>query len=298
MKVGIVGLGKMGSAMAVRFSERGFAVIGWDADPAQLSRASSICQTAGSPAALVDASDCVISIISDGPGVRQLYFGESGFLSRPVDGKLFIEMSTITPAIGRELEPAVNSCGAAWIKSPVMGSVHKVRDGSLLALTGGRAEAVERARPVLSAISRQVMHLGPAGCGYTIKLCANLLMANQLQAVAEALALGTRAGIPLDVVLDVLKKSPVASPWLASKDAILRGGSGPMTLDIVSLRKDMMAAVAAGAEIGVPMPSTAGVLAALSAAVAYGEGPLDLAEHAAFFREHMVQLPRTPDKPA
>jgi 3-hydroxyisobutyrate dehydrogenase-like beta-hydroxyacid dehydrogenase len=128
-----------------------------------------------------------------------------------------------------------------------------------------------------------------------MKLCSNLLMGTYLQAIAEALALGTSAGIPLDRILDILKESPVASPWLASKDPILRGGSGDMTLDIVSLRKDIMAAVGAGAEIGVPMPAGAGVLAALSAAVAHGEGSKDLAEHATFFRQQMVQLPRTPE---
>ena len=124
MKVGIVGLGKMGSAMAARFSERGFSVVGWDANPAHLSRLSS---AARSPAELVAVSDCVISIISDGPGVRNLYLGERGFLSRPVEGKLFIEMSTVTPAIARELEPIVTSQGAAFIESPVMGSVPKAR---------------------------------------------------------------------------------------------------------------------------------------------------------------------------
>jgi 3-hydroxyisobutyrate dehydrogenase-like beta-hydroxyacid dehydrogenase len=297
VKIGIVGLGKMGSAFATRYREHGVDVFGWDADPAQLSLfASAGHQTVHSAVEVVTAVDCIISIISDGPGVRKLYLGDGGFLSRPVDGKLFIEMSTITPAMGRELEPIVTSRGADWIEAPVMGSVNKVRDGSLLPFAGGRKEAVERARSYLAPIAKEVLHIGPAGSGYTMKLCANLFMANYLQSISEALALGTSAGISLDQVLGVLKRSVVASPWLASKEVILRGGTGDMTLDIISLRKDMMAAVAAGAENGVPMPGTSGVLSALSAAVAHGEGALDLAEYAAFFREHMVQKPRTPDR--
>lgn len=293
MKVGIVGLGKMGGAMAARFCDRGLSVVGWDADPARLGLLKELGQqAAGSAAELAAAADCIITIVSDAAGVLSLYSGKRGFFDADVSGKIFIEMSTVAPAVAHELEPLATTRGATWLESPVMGTIPRARDGSLLALAGGSAEAVKRAEPYLTSIARKIMHMGPAGSGYAMKLCSNLLMGSYLQAITEALALGTSHGIALNDVLEILGESPVASPWLKSKGPILRGGEGDMSLDIVSLRKDMMAAVAAGAAVGVPMPGTNGVLTALSAAVAHGDGALDLAEHAAFFRQHMVQRPR------
>jgi 3-hydroxyisobutyrate dehydrogenase len=293
MEVGIVGLGKMGSAIAARFCDCGFSVVGWDADPKRLACLKELGQqTAGSAADVAAAADCVITIVSDAAGVRGLYCGRKGFFDVDVNGKTFIEMSTVAPAVAHELAPLAAARGVSWLEAPVMGSLPKAREGSLLALAGGSAEAVKRAEPYLAAITRRIVHMGPAGSGYAMKLCSNLLMASYLQALAEALALGTGHGIALDDILDILGESPVASPWLKSKRPILKGEGHDMSLDIVSLRKDMMAAVAAGAAVGIPMPGAAGIATALSAAVAHGDGDLDLAEHAAFFRQHMVQRPR------
>lgn len=293
MKVGIVGLGKMGGALAARFCDRGVSVVGWDADPARLACLKELGQqAAGSAAELASAADCVITIVSDAAGVRGLFSGRQGFFDVEVSGKTFIEMSTVAPAVAHELAPLATARGAMWLEAPVMGTIPKARNGSLLALAGGSDEALKRAEPYLAAITSRVVHMGPAGSGYAMKLCSNLMMASYLQALAEALALGAGHGIALENVLDILGESPVASPWLKSKAPILRGEGHDMSLDIVSLRKDMMAAVAAGAAVGVPMPGAAGIATALSAAVAHGDGALDLAEHAAFFRQHMVQRPR------
>jgi 3-hydroxyisobutyrate dehydrogenase len=293
MKVGLVGLGKMGSAIAARLVEQSFSIVGWDADPERLTVLDELGQETAENAAAVSAgADQVISIITDDAGVRTLFCGEDGFLRSDVAGKLFIEMSTVGPATARTLSPLVKEHGAALLEAPVMGTIPRARSGMLLALAGGDAADVERARPLLAALTRRIEHLGPSGSGYAMKLCVNLLMASYLQALAESLALGTRAGLELDVVLDILQESPVASPWLKTKLPILLGGEGDMSLDIRSMRKDVMAAVAAGADLGVAMPGAAGALAALSAAVAHGDGDLDLAHHARFFREHIVQMPR------
>ncbi len=293
MKVGIVGLGKMGSAIAARLVEQDIAVVGWDADRACLAGLSDLGQeVVGSAAEIPPKADWIISIISDDAGVRTLFTGRHGLLEADVAGKVFIEMSTVGPETAKRLAPIVAKSGAAWVEAPVMGTIPRAREGSLLALAGGDPESVEKARPCLDRITRRIVHIGPAGSGYAMKLCVNLLMASYLQALAESLALGTCAGIDLERILEILQESPVASPWLKTKLPILGGGSGDMSLDIRSVRKDVMAALAAGAELGVVMPGAAGVLAALSAAVAYGMGERDLAEHARFFREQMVQKPR------
>lgn len=297
MKIGLIGFGKMGSAISARLSEQEFAVLGWDADPKQMSSLEKprfeVAQSATEVAA---AADIILSIISDDRGVRTLFAGKNGFFETDITGKLFVEMSTVGPATARAVAPMVTERGAGWVEAPVMGTIPAARGGTLLALVGGTEKDVNRAEILFSAITRLVIHLGPAGSGYAAKLCVNLLMASYLQALAESLALGTRSGIPVEQLLEIFQEAPIASAWLKTKLPILQGGEGPPSLDIRTLRKDVFAALAAGADLGVPMPATSGVLSALSAAVAHGDGLRDLACHASFFRENMVQDPLFPEQ--
>ena len=288
--IGLVGLGRMGGAMAQRLAEQGFEVVGWDHDRQATGAAGKRGLRIAADAREVAAqSDIVISIITEDSGVRKLFTGEAGFLKADVAGKLFIEMSTLRPATGRELAPVVATCGARLIEAPVLGTIPSVRDGKLFALVGGEAEDVERARPVLDKLARRIVHLGGNGSGYAMKLAVNLGLGAYIEALAESLALGARQGLTLDQMLDVLKEAPTATGWLTAKLPVLKGEKADITLDLVTLRKDLMSAVATGAATGVAMPVAAGTLAALSAAVAAGAGRGDLAELARFVRDHMVQ---------
>jgi 3-hydroxyisobutyrate dehydrogenase-like beta-hydroxyacid dehydrogenase len=156
-------------------------------------------------------------------------------------------------------------------------------------MVGGKPEDLERARPVLEKLTRRIVHMGGNGSGYAMKLAANLGLGAYIQAIAESLALGLQQGLALEQMVDVLQESATACGWLKSKADVLKGNQGDMTLDIRTLRKDIMSAVATGALTGVPMPLAAGTLASLSAAVDgdYGDG--DLAELPKFFRDAMLQ---------
>ena len=138
-------------------------------------------------------------------------------------------------------------------------------------------------------MTRRIAHMGPNGSGYAMKLAVNLGLGAYIQALSESLALGTKQGLTLDQMLDVLQEAPYASGWMKSKIGILKGEKPEMTLDIRTMRKDIMSAVATGALTGVPMPLSAGTLASLSAAVANGAGACDLAELPKFLRESMLQ---------
>jgi 3-hydroxyisobutyrate dehydrogenase-like beta-hydroxyacid dehydrogenase len=231
----------------------------------------------------------VISTITEDHGVRRIFTGPGGFLSGDVTGKLFIEMSTLQPMTGRELAPLVDVKGARLVESPMLGTIPQVREGKLFALVGGETEDIERARPVLEKLTRRIAHMGPAGSGYAMKLAVNLGLGAYIQAVAESLALGAKQGLALDQMLDVLQEAPYASGWLKSKADVLKGAPAEMTLDIRTLRKDLMSAVATGALSGVPMPLSAATLISLSAAVADDYGERDLAELPKFLRESMLQ---------
>jgi 3-hydroxyisobutyrate dehydrogenase len=290
MKVGLVGLGRMGRAIHGRLTESGFEVTGWDRDGAAAKAAAGRgLQLAAHPRAVAEAADVVISIITEDNGVRQVFRGENGFLQADVAGKLFIEMSTLQPMTGRELAPLVEAAGARLIEAPVLGSIPTVREGKLFALAGGRAEDVERARAVLGKLTRKIVHMGPNGSGYAMKLAVNLGLAAYIQAIAESLALGQREGLALEQMLDVLGEAPTANAWLASKKGLLLGEQADITLDLKTLRKDIMSVVATGAIGGAGLPLSAGMLSALSAAVAHGWGDKDIGELPRFFREHMGQ---------
>jgi 3-hydroxyisobutyrate dehydrogenase len=290
MKLGIVGLGRMGTAISQRLHQQGFELVGWDHN-ADVNRtlAAGGLRIGANARDVAAQSEIVISIITEDHGVRRIFNGPDGFLSGDVKGKLFIEMSTLQPMTGRELAPLVDAKGARLIESPVLGTIPQVRDGKLFALVGGRAEDLDRARPVLEKMTRRIAHMGPNGAGYAMKLAVNLGLGAYIQAVSESLALGLKQGLTLDQMLDVLQEAPYASGWLKSKIDVLKGAPAEMTLDIRTLRKDLMSAVATGALTGVPMPLSAATLVSLSAAVADGYGSGDLAELPKFVREAMLQ---------
>lgn len=291
MHVGLIGLGKMGAAIFQRLKDRGIDVVGWDRNSEAVRALAAIgLRPASNPRAVTEAADTVISIITEDEGVRNLFLGDEGFFNAAIDGKLFIEMSTLRPATHRELSPLVAAKGARLIDAPVMGSIPTVRDGKLLVLAGGEAADVERAKTVLDCLARRIVHLGPAGSGCAMKLAVNLAMALYLQALAEAIALAEVEGLSLDRILEILLEAPTVSPFLKGKLNVLKGAPSDITLDLRTLRKDVMSAVATGAVGGVGMPAASGAVASLSAAVAGGWGEKDLAELPRYFREFMTQV--------
>jgi 3-hydroxyisobutyrate dehydrogenase-like beta-hydroxyacid dehydrogenase len=291
--------------MAQRLAQHGFEVTGWDQSPAAVRAFSGAGGTAAADArAVATAAPFVITTITEDSGLRGLFEGSrmlqgggagllqggsTGMLHGDIGGTLFIEMSTLQPATVRELAPAIEAHGARIIDSPVLGTIPSVRDGKLVALLGGAAEDVERARLVLDVLAHKVVHMGPLGSGHAMKLAANLGLAAYIQGLAESLALGEREGLSMDAMLGVLAAGPTANGWLNTRKGVLTGETVDVSLDIRTLRKDMMSVVATGARDGVTMSLSAGVLAALSAAVAGDWGDRDIGELVAFLREKIVQ---------
>ena len=289
MQIGLIGLGRMGRAIAARLAEHGHGIVAWDRAEAAMRAAGPQVQVKTSAQEVAAGADIVIGVITDDAGARSVYLGERGLLAAPVQGKLFIEMSTVQPGTARELGAAVQARGAALIDSPVLGSIPTVKDGKLLALVGGSEADIARARTVLDLLTRRVAVMGNVGTGCAMKLAVNLGLATYLQSLSESLALATTNGVAYDQVLAILGEAPTANLILASKMAALLGGEVSVTLDIATLRKDVMSAVATAALTGVPTPCSSAALATLSAAVAAGWGARDIGELPRFFRESMLQ---------
>src|SRR5271154_3351957 len=167
MNIGIVGLGRMGAAISLRLRQQGFDVVGWDHNAdANRKLAAEGLRIAADARSVAAGGAIVISSITEDHGVRRIFTGTAGFLDGDVNGKLFIEMSTLQPMTGRELAPLVELKGARLIEAPVLGTIPQVQAGTLFAMVGGAPEDLERARPVLEKLTRRIVHMGPNGSGY------------------------------------------------------------------------------------------------------------------------------------
>ena len=289
--IGLIGLGKMGAAIAERLHERGEKVIAWDRDSARVGAAAKQGATAASgPRAVAEGADVVLSIITEDSGARAMWEAKDGFLQADIAGKLFIEMSTLQPMTVRALASHAAGRGAAFIDSPVLGSIPTVRQGKLMALVGGTEADLARARAPLGHLTARIEHMGPVGAGAAMKLVVNNMMGCYLQILVESLLLGESQGLPLGRMIELIGGSITATPWFQAKKPVLLGGQDEVTLDIRTLRKDILSVVATAAAGGVPAPVAAVTAAGMSAAVRAGEGGKDIAELVTFLRAALPQV--------
>ena len=290
MKLGIVGLGRMGAAMSERLRSQGFEVVGWDHNAGANQRlAAGGLRIAADARAVAADSEIVISSITEDNGARRIFTGPDGFLQADVNGKLFIEMSTLQPMTGRELAPLVEARGARLIEAPVLGTIPQVRAGTLFAMVGGRAEDLTRARIVLDKMTRRILHMGPHGAGYAMKLAANIGLGAYVQAIAESLALGLEAGprTRSDARRAVRERHRDRLAQSQDRRAERREGRHDARHPHPAQGHhvgggDRRAHRRADAAVG-------GTLASLSAAVDGDYGAGDIAELPKFFREAMLQ---------
>ncbi|MCS7288977.1 MAG: NAD(P)-dependent oxidoreductase [Roseiflexus sp.] len=276
-RLGFIGLGRMGQAMAGRLLAAGFPLT---VHNRTRSRANALVAAgaawADTPSEVTARSDIIFTILTDEQAVETVYRGQNGLLSTDASGRLFIEMSTIRTATILALAEAVEQRGAHLLDAPVSGTVAPAREGQLLVLVGGRTSDVERARPALQVLGRRIIHLGGQGAGITMKLALNMTMACFWGALAESLAMGQQFGLSLETMLDVYLDSPVALPALHGKMPTLLGKTSEVAFDVTGVRKDLRSMVATAQDAGVPAPVATAALAHFAAATAAGYGERDL----------------------
>ncbi|MFL6796240.1 MAG: NAD(P)-dependent oxidoreductase [Xanthobacteraceae bacterium] len=252
MRVGIAGVGKMGAAIAQRLIEQGHEVRVWNRSADKLKPVTDAGATAAAtPADLAATADVIITILTDASAIDSVYHAPSGLLAADVPGKLFIEMSTVPPAIEVALAEKVRGKGAALVECPVGGSTGPARQGKLIGLMGAEPADAARARPILDQLCRRLEHCGPVGSGGVMKLTINMPLMIYWQALGEALALCRPLGLDPARIMDLLSDTSggpnvlkVRGPAIAS---MLKGGdSGPVTFDVDSAIKDLRTMLAEG----------------------------------------------------
>lgn len=275
MQIALAGTGKMGAAMARRLMASGHAVTVWNRTAARAQPLLDEGATwAASPAALAASADIILTMLIDEAALDEVYRGADGLLSGPVAGRLFIDMSTVSPAKPQQIGARVQAAGASFLECPVGGSVGPAKEGRLLGFVGGAAEDLARARSVLEALCRRIEHVGPLGAGATMKLTINLPLMVYWQTLSEALSLVQPLGLDPARVVDILADTSGGPNMLKVRGAAiaqaLSGQVGPVSVDVATMRKDMRAMLAQGAELGARLPLTETALRTFEQAAAQG----------------------------
>jgi 3-hydroxyisobutyrate dehydrogenase len=289
MHIGVAGLGAMGSAIATRLLEFDHQVTVWNRTAAKTTPlAAAGAKVVDSPSAVAAASEAIITILTDGAAIDTVYEGPDGLLAGDVAGKLFIEMSTVPPAVELALAPKVRGKGATFVECPVGGSTGPARQGKLLGLMGAQAADAARAMPVLEQLCRKIEHCGPVGAGASMKLAINLPLMVGWQAYAEAFAIARDVGWEPRRLLDLFVESNGANNGLKMRaDMIVammeNRDPGATTFSVANAVKDLRTMVATGTAKGADMPAAKAALAALEEANNKGLGTADASRQTVFW---------------
>lgn len=276
--IGYVGLGSMGSGMVRRLLAAGNTVTGWNRTR---SKAEPLMAEgmllADTPRAATEASDFIFTMVRDTKALEAVVYGDDGILAGLGPGKIFADMSTISPARSRELAEDVAKTGAVMLDAPVSGSTVTLEMGKLSIMVGGDHDAFERIRPVLLDIGHKAHHVGANGQAVVMKIGLNLGLPIQIMALAEGILLAEKAGIPREVAADIYFNSVLASPALIYRGPFVVNMPEEPLFDVNMMQKDLLLALDAGRELDVSLPTTSLANEILTAARAMGLADQDFA---------------------
>jgi 3-hydroxyisobutyrate dehydrogenase-like beta-hydroxyacid dehydrogenase len=276
--LGFIGLGKMGSRIVKRLLTAGHGVVGYNRTPAKaealVESGMKLCST---PREVAQIADIVFSMVSDDVGLHAITDGPDGVLAGLSTGKIYVDMSTVSPRLIRDLAKRIAESGAQMLEAPVSGSVGAAEAGSLIIFVGGEAQALEYVRPIFEVMGQKIIHVGSNGQAITTKIAINLSLTIQLVALFEGVLLAERSGIPREIALDSLLNSVIASPAMKYRAPFIRKMPDEVWFDVDMMQKDVQLALDMGQELGVSLPSVHLSNEMLSKAKGMGYGDQDFA---------------------
>jgi 3-hydroxyisobutyrate dehydrogenase-like beta-hydroxyacid dehydrogenase len=232
---------------------------------------------ADSPRAVASASDFTFAMVTNAAAISAITEGSDGMLAGLGPGKIFLDMSTVSPGVSRALAARVRERGADMVDSPVSGSVITLQEGKLSVMVGGRRETFEKVKPLLEDIGPKVTYVGDNGVALSMKIATNLSLAVQMLAFSEGVLLAEKSGIAREVAVDVLTHSAVASPMIQYRGPFVLKQPEEAWFDVNMMQKDMVLAMELGRQLDVPLPTTAISNEFLTAARGMGMEKLDFA---------------------
>ncbi|NTV09798.1 MAG: NAD(P)-dependent oxidoreductase [Zoogloea sp.] len=278
MKVGFVGLGVMGRPMAGHLLRAGFELAVWARRPGSAAPlAAAGAEVCATPAKLAARCEVVVSIVTGSADVRELALGEAGLIHGFAPGAVHVDMSTIAPGTAREVAAAYAERGIGWLDAPVSGGEIGARDATLAIMAGGEEATLERVRPVLAAMGRSIVHVGPAGAGQVAKACNQMIMVNAIQASAEAMRFATAHGVDLAAVRGALMGGSAASRVLEVMGGRMVSRDFAAGVAARLHHKDFGILLGEAMRLGVALPVAAQTWQQLNALMAGGMGNDDTA---------------------
>ncbi len=284
--VGLIGLGLMGKPMGRNLLKAGFPLVVWNRTAA---RAEDLvregAKLGANPRDTAQKADVLITIVSDPPALEEVLWGAAGALDGLRRGSTYIDSSTVSPDLERRVAAACAERGVDFLDAPVTGGTWGAEKGELVFMMGGAKEILEHVRPVLETLGKHIFLLGPNGAGQTVKLAMNLILALEVDALAEALALVTSAGVPGERLVEVLQSSMGRSGLLDLKAPLMLKNEFPASFPLRLMHKDMRLALELARKQGVTLPAAAGAYAAYSAVKDASKDDPDYAAVARFWKK-------------
>jgi len=274
--VGVIGLGLMGRPMSMNILRAGYPLTVWNRTA---SRADELvaegARLAPSPKEVAAASDFLVTMVSDPPALEEVLWGPAGAVHGLKRGSLYMDSSTVSPALARKIAAACADRGVKFLDAPVTGGDWGARKGELVFMIGGDPETVKEAEPLIGVMGKKWFHLGPNGAGQTIKLAMNAILALQVGALAEAIALVTGAGLQAEKLVEVMQSSMARSGVLDVKAPNLLKGEYAPSFPLRLMHKDLGLALDLANQLGVPLPATAAARETYSAVKGAAKEDLD-----------------------
>jgi 3-hydroxyisobutyrate dehydrogenase len=277
-RVGFVGVGRMGSNMALRLHELGYpiaAVFDGDLAAARACAAALCVEPSGSLADVTAASDVIVTVVSDDAAMDAIFALEGDSLLRGASGKTFLNCATVTPSVHVELEGRAEAAGGSSLEACMASSIPQARAGTLYLMIGGRRETYERMRPLLSDLAANLRYIGPAGQAASVKALVNMVMNINTAGLAEGLGLGEALGLDLTMLRDVFSATGAASRVLETDGEDMQTRSHDVYFSAAHAAKDSHIALALAREAGIVVPLAAATAAQYDRLVEAGFGALD-----------------------
>jgi 2-hydroxy-3-oxopropionate reductase len=276
-KVGFVGLGIMGRPMARNLMEAGHELVLYNRtrQKAEELAKDGGGEVAGTPSEVAQSSGVIFTMLPGPPEVEEVVTGEGGLLERAGERSLIVDMSTSSPVLARELARIARERGVGMLDAPVSGGDVGAEEGTLSIMVGGSEEDFERASPLFEVMGETVTHVGPPGTGQVVKACNQIVVALTIEAVGEALVLGSKAGVSPEKIIEVLSGGLAANKVMEVKGKKFLERDFEPGGKVEFHRKDLRIALEAGREYGVPLPVTALVCQMFEALMARGRGGWD-----------------------
>ncbi len=277
-QLAFVGLGAMGSRVAKRLLDAGYPVMGYNRTRARAEvLVSAGMGWAGSPRAAAGAADVVFSMVTDDAALEAIAEGPDGVLAGLAPEKIWVDMSTVSPAASRAVAARAAAQGAQMLDAPVSGGPMTVEQGNLAIMVAGDQAAFRRVEPLLLAIGPKVSYVGGNGMALILKLAGNLSLAVQMLAFSEGVLLAEKNGVPRETAVQVLLNGALASPMLKYRGPFVLEMPHPPQFSVQLTQKDVLLALEVGRACGMPLPTTAVVNEFLTAAKAMGLAGEDFA---------------------